>query len=178
MNERLKAKTKAAMTDRARHRCRAGDRRRDPVGPHPGSNSRYIAHYLRRSDRDARNARRSRCRGGIVAALNALRARYDYVFTTGGIGPTHDDITADGVAKAFGVDARRKTHALSRCCSNGSSRRPQRGAPAHGADTGGRRAGRQSDLQGAGVLDRQCHRHGRGAVDHAGHARRCGAETR
>jgi molybdenum cofactor synthesis domain-containing protein len=39
----------------------------------------------------------------IVAAVNALRGRYTYVFTTGGIGPTHDDITAESVAKAFGV---------------------------------------------------------------------------
>jgi len=39
----------------------------------------------------------------IVAAVNTLRARYTYVFTTGGIGPTHDDITADAIAKAFGV---------------------------------------------------------------------------
>src|SRR6201996_5554126 len=39
----------------------------------------------------------------IVTAINALRSRYTYLFTTGGIGPTHDDITADCVAKAFGV---------------------------------------------------------------------------
>lgn len=39
----------------------------------------------------------------IVAALNALRSKYDYVFTSGGIGPTHDDITADAVSKAFGL---------------------------------------------------------------------------
>jgi molybdenum cofactor synthesis domain-containing protein len=38
----------------------------------------------------------------IVTALNALRSRYDYVFTSGGIGPTHDDITADAIGKAFG----------------------------------------------------------------------------
>ena len=39
----------------------------------------------------------------IVGAVNALRTKYNYLFTTGGIGPTHDDITADAVAKAFGV---------------------------------------------------------------------------
>lgn len=39
--------------------------------------------------------------GAIVEAVNALRARFAYVFTTGGIGPTHDDITADAIAKAF-----------------------------------------------------------------------------
>ena len=41
----------------------------------------------------------------IIDAVNALRTKYDYVITTGGIGPTHDDITADSVAKAFGVTA-------------------------------------------------------------------------
>jgi molybdenum cofactor synthesis domain-containing protein len=41
--------------------------------------------------------------GDIVEAVNAVRQRYTYVFTTGGIGPTHDDITADSISKAFGV---------------------------------------------------------------------------
>ena len=39
----------------------------------------------------------------IVAAVNETRAKYTYVFTSGGIGPTHDDITAESIAKAFGV---------------------------------------------------------------------------
>ena len=42
--------------------------------------------------------------GAIVEAVNTLRARNDYLFTTGGIGPTHDDITVDSVAMALGVD--------------------------------------------------------------------------
>lgn len=48
----------------------------------------------------------------IVAAVNALRSRYTYVFTTGGIGPTHDDITADCIAKAFGVGISHHREAL------------------------------------------------------------------
>jgi len=64
----------------------------------------YIAEYLGRIGVDVCEARIVRdVEAEIVAALNALRARYDYVFTTGGIGPTHDDITADAVANAFGV---------------------------------------------------------------------------
>ena len=41
----------------------------------------------------------------VVGAVNEMRVAHDYVFTTGGIGPTHDDITTDAIAKAFGVDA-------------------------------------------------------------------------
>ena len=40
----------------------------------------------------------------IIAATNDLRGRYSYVFTTGGIGPTHDDVTTDAIARAFGVE--------------------------------------------------------------------------
>jgi molybdenum cofactor synthesis domain-containing protein len=64
----------------------------------------YIAEYLGRVGVDVREARVvPDVEEEIVAALNALRRRYDYVVTTGGIGPTHDDITADAVARAFGV---------------------------------------------------------------------------
>ena len=48
----------------------------------------------------------------IADAVNALRKRYDYVFTSGGIGPTHDDITADSIAKAFGVPCEHDARAM------------------------------------------------------------------
>jgi len=67
-------------------------------------NSHYIAKYLADIGVDTREIRVvPDVEAEIVAAVNALRARYAYVFTTGGIGPTHDDITADAIARAFGV---------------------------------------------------------------------------
>jgi molybdenum cofactor synthesis domain-containing protein len=64
----------------------------------------YIAEYLTGIGIDLREVRVvPDVEEEIVGAVNALRARYTYVFTTGGIGPTHDDITADAIAKAFGV---------------------------------------------------------------------------
>jgi len=67
-------------------------------------NLSYIAGFLGEIDIQVQEARivpdqQSR----IVEAVNALRSQYDYVFTTGGIGPTHDDITADAIAAAFNV---------------------------------------------------------------------------
>ncbi|HWY66343.1 MAG TPA: competence/damage-inducible protein A [Rhizomicrobium sp.] len=68
------------------------------------TNSNHIARFLGSLGIDLKEIRVvGDVESEIVAALNALRAVYDFVFTTGGIGPTHDDITADAVAKAFGV---------------------------------------------------------------------------
>ncbi len=50
----------------------------------------------------------------IVTAVNQCRTIFDYVFTTGGIGPTHDDITSQSVAKAFGVPIKRNPDAVAR----------------------------------------------------------------
>ena len=64
----------------------------------------FIADYLTAIGIDLKEVRVvSDDETAIVQALNALRKQYSYVFTTGGIGPTHDDITAECVAKAFGV---------------------------------------------------------------------------
>jgi molybdenum cofactor synthesis domain-containing protein len=68
------------------------------------TNSGHIAHYLAQIGIETREIRVvPDVEEEIVAAVNALRSRHDYVFTTGGIGPTHDDITADAVAEALGV---------------------------------------------------------------------------
>jgi len=65
----------------------------------------YIAEYLTAVGIDLREVRVvSDDEDAIIEAVNALRSRNTYLFTTGGIGPTHDDITADCVAKALGVD--------------------------------------------------------------------------
>jgi molybdenum cofactor synthesis domain-containing protein len=64
----------------------------------------YIAEYLTGIGIDLKEVRVvADDEAAIVEAVNALRHRWTYVFTTGGIGPTHDDITAECVAKAFGV---------------------------------------------------------------------------
>ena len=73
----------------------------------------YVAEYLTAVGVDLKEVRvvgdEERA---IVDALNALRHRYTYIFTTGGIGPTHGDITTDCVAKAFGVPIETDPRAL------------------------------------------------------------------
>ena len=67
-------------------------------------NAHYLAGELTRAGIDLREIRVvPDDHEGIAAAVNALRTAHDHLFTSGGIGPTHDDITADAVAAAFGV---------------------------------------------------------------------------
>lgn len=67
------------------------------------SNSHHLAQELTVAGIDLREVRFiADEHATIVEALDALRAKHDHVFTSGGIGPTHDDITADAVAAAFG----------------------------------------------------------------------------
>jgi molybdenum cofactor synthesis domain-containing protein len=70
-------------------------------------NIAYIAAYLTRIGILLREIRVvADVEAEIVAAVNALRPRFTYVLTTGGIGPTHDDVTTDAIGKAFGVEVR------------------------------------------------------------------------
>ncbi len=69
-------------------------------------NIAHIARYLNEISIALREVRVIRdVEAEIVGAVNELRTRYDYVFTTGGIGPTHDDVTTESIASAFGVEA-------------------------------------------------------------------------
>jgi len=66
----------------------------------------YVASYLTRVGIALREVRVvADVEAEVIAAVNELRHRFTYVFTTGGIGPTHDDVTTDAIAKAFEVDA-------------------------------------------------------------------------
>jgi len=77
------------------------------------ANIHHIARVLAQIGIDLREARVvADIQAEIVAAVNALRARYTYVFSTGGIGPTHDDITAEAIAKAFGVALEEREEAI------------------------------------------------------------------
>ncbi len=79
------------------------------------SNMNHLAKALTAAGIDLREARMDADDAdAIVDALDALRAAYTHVFTSGGIGPTHDDITADAVARAFGaaIDVRADARAI------------------------------------------------------------------
>ena len=138
----------------------------------------YIAEYLTNIGIDVKEVRVvADEEPEIVAALDALRHRYTYVFTTGGIGPTHDDITADCVAKAFGVtidvDPRARAMLLTRIAEKDLNEARLRMAriPA-GADLIVNKVS-----SAPGFRHRQRPRHGGRAVDHAGDARRGGADA-
>ena len=139
----------------------------------------YIAEYLTEIGIDLREVRVvPDVEDEIVAAVNALRGRYTYLFTTGGIGPTHDDITADCVAKAFGVAIDVDPRAVA------MMRERYKPEDLNEARLRMARIPEGADLidnpisQGARLPHRQCHRHGRRALDHAGHARQRGADAR
>lgn len=78
------------------------------------SNMHFLANELTRHGIPMAEVRLvSDDRATIMAAVNALRAAYDHVFTSGGIGPTHDDITAEAIAAAFGVPISQRADAMS-----------------------------------------------------------------
>lgn len=86
------------------------------------ANLNYIARRLGETGIDLEEARVVRDeKSAIAEALNALRKVYSYVFTTGGIGPTHDDITIASVAAAFGVAVERSLQVEEKIKSNYAS---------------------------------------------------------
>ena len=134
----------------------------------------YIAQYLTALGIDLKEVRVvGNEEKAIVDALNALRHRYTYVFTTGGIGPTHSDITADCVAKAFGVPIDTDSRALAILHEwvettgaemNEARLRMTRNPQGCGSHP-------QQGVRSSWLLDRQCNRDGGRALDYAGDAR-------
>ena len=77
------------------------------------SNMHFLAGELTRHGINLAEARVvSDDRAAIIAGMNALRGAYDHLFTSGGIGPTHDDITAEAIAGAFGVPITQRADAM------------------------------------------------------------------
>ena len=111
----------------------------------------------------------------IVEALNALRERYEYVFTSGGIGPTHDDITADAIAKAFDVPCEHDAAAMKLMGDNYAargiefteSRQRMARMPRGSAHID------QSCFDSTWLPYRQCLCDGRRPFGFSGHARQC-----
>jgi molybdopterin-biosynthesis enzyme MoeA-like protein len=135
----------------------------------------YIAEYLTNIGIDLKEVRVVADRGRDRRGARRAAHRYTYVFTTGGIGPTHDDITADCVAKAFGVDRRSaRWRALCERIAEKDEMNEARLRMARipaGADL------ILNKVSAAPGFDRQRHRDGGRAVDHAGDARRGRAEA-
>ena len=106
----------------------------------------------------------------IEAAAQTLSQAYDHVFTSGGIGPTHDDITADCIAQAFGahIDVRADARALLEEHYKKSGRELNTAPAAHGAYSGRGGIDRQPGLDRAGVQHQECACDGRGAVGFSG----------
>ena len=160
-----------------RHRLRPDHRQRDPVRAHPGRQPGVSR--ARASTRSASGcARRGSFRtmpATIVATVNEVRRKFDYVFTTGGIGPTHDDITAQCIADAFGVPLIVHPEAKRLLESHYPPGASQRGAAAHGDGAGRRGAAAQPDLARARLPDRQRLCAAGRAADHAGDLQRAEA---
>ena len=115
----------------------------------------------------------------IIAAVNTLRASHNYVFTTGGIGPTHDDITCEagrpGLQPALPHQPGGEAH--SRGLLQGHRARAERGTDAHGAHARGRHADREPGEPGAGLPGRERLRAGRHPGGDARDVRERGADA-